>query len=241
MKEGTKTMGKKYQLETIKKAVNNMQEKIKAYQEMDVNEIKMCISTGNMKIGHVLNVSLAPVITCHNCSECKFYCYDIKAVLAYPSCCDARARNTAIFMKDRDEFFNRLHKRMINRKKDFYLRFHVSGEIIDVDHFSRMVETARMFPNFTIWTYTKNYWIVNQYVAEHGGSIKAAIPDNFSVMFSEWDGMPMINPYGFKVFKCVLKGQKAPKGWFKCPGNCNDCKAAKKGCIGRHNTFCFEH
>lgn len=228
-----------YSKETITKAVEKLQEKIAFYESMRAEEIKMCISDGNKKIGKTLNVSLAPIITCHNCRECMKYCYDVKAVMAYPSCLDARARNTALFMKDRGDFFGRLHKRMRGRKARKALRFHVSGEIVDSDHLDRIIDTARMFPDWTIWTYTKMYWVVNQYVDSHGGSIAAAIPSNLHVMFSEWKGLPMDNPHGFPVFRCAF--DESDKVGHHCPGNCDICLAHKRGCVVGESSWVDNH
>lgn len=228
-----------YSKETLKKATSQLKARINFYKNFPEKDIRMTVSTGNMKIGRVLNVSLAPIITCHNCSECMHFCYDVKAVMAYPSCMDARARNTALFMKNRDEFFNRIHKRMASRKKNFFLRFHVSGEIVDLDHFSRMVETAKLFPNYTIWTYTKVYWIVNEYVKQHGNSMKAAIPGNFHVMFSKWEGLPMNNPYNFPVFACAFTPDQ--EIGFKCPGNCDYCKEHNTGCVSGSTSYTLPH
>ena len=232
-----------YSQETINRTIGILQERISFYNLMNPDDIKMCISTGNDKIGKTLNVSLAPIITCKNCKECQKYCYDVKAVLAYPSCMDARARNTALFMKDRNAFFARLHKRMKNRRARKALRFHVSGEIVDINHLERIIETAKMFPDWTIWTYTKVYWIVNKYVREHGNSRKVAIPANLHIMFSEWDGLKMNNPYGFPTFRCILKDkpQKLRKGEMVCPGNCDYCLKHKVGCVAGKSVATVEH
>lgn len=229
--------------ETIVNVKNRLVDRIAYYKGMDVNDVKMCISKGNQKIGHVLNVSLAPIVTCGNCKECAAYCYDVRSCFQYSDVIDARARNTAIFDMNRDVFFSRLHDVMSRRRKNFFLRFHVSGEIRDLDHFSRMVETARMFPHYTVWTYTKMYWIVNEYVRKHGGSIKKAIPANFHVMFSEWRGLPMVNPYKFPVFRCVFtsKGEKLPKGKWVCPGDCQVCINACRGCVASENSVVEDH
>lgn len=208
----------------------------------DPAEIKMCISAGNRKIGRVMNVSLMPVLTCHNCKECKFLCYDIKACLQYPdTVINARMRNTVLLQRDRDLFFSRIDEKMSRRRKNKYFRWHVAGDILDLDYFSRMVENAKNHPDFIIWTYTKNYSVVNEYVKNHGGSIAAAIPENFHVMFSEWRGMEMQNPYNFPEFKVVFKSDAVkPRGYY-CPGNCDACKAARRGCMAGETTFCHEH
>lgn len=233
-----------YKLESIKKMLGLAKETEKKY--LDVESVKICISGGNRKIGRVMNVSLMPVMTCSNCSECKFLCYDIKACLQYPSTViDARMRNTILAKKKREKFFSLIDEKMSRRRKNKYFRWHVAGDILDLDYFERMVAIARNHPDFKIWTYTKNYKTVNTYCEKYG---KESIPTNFVIMFSEWDGMQLVNPFNFPIFTCKLKaGNKnrsvdSFKSMHKCPGNCDICKAGKgHGCIIGENTYCDEH
>lgn len=234
-----------YKTETIKNYVNRITCRMEEYQAMynAGQALRACISAGNVKIGRVLNVSLPAVIACRNCSECKGICYEIKAG-RYTNVIDARAKNMALVNADRDEFFSQIENRISRRRKNKFFRWHVAGDILDLDYFSRMVETARRHPDFVFWTYTKMYGIVNIYCRANG---RDAIPDNFSIMFSEWDGMPMNNPYNFPVFSCKLaagnKNHPAEyfDGLYKCPGNCDICKAIHRGCLAGENTYADEH
>ena len=114
-----------------------------------VENIPMCISEGNKKIGKTLNVSLPPIMTCANCKECKYLCYDVKACLQYPNTViGARVRNLVILLKDRDEYFNRIQDKLNRRKTNKSFRWHVAGDIIDYDYFDRMVNMAEKNPGF---------------------------------------------------------------------------------------------
>ena len=62
-----------------------------------------------------------------------------------------------------------------------------------------MIAITKANPGFKFWTYTKNYKAVNEWFDKNGG--KAACPENFSIMFSEWRGVPMVNTYGFGEFR----------------------------------------
>lgn len=233
-----------YSKESLAKVIQLMTEKKKVYASIPLEEIKLCISKGNVKIGRVMNVSLPPIMTCNHCKECKHYCYDVKACLQYPNTViDARIRNFSVLMKNRDEYFGRISWAMSRRKKNKYFRWHVAGDIIDYDYFNRMVENARNHPDFIIWTYTKEYDIVNEWIKNHGGN-KNALPDNFTVMFSEWRGMEMINPYEMPEFRVVMKDDEykpSPKYNHYCPGNCDICKKLNRGCIAGETTYCNEH
>lgn len=232
-----------FKIESIRKIVALANEKEKELKNKNISEIKICISKGNKKIGKVMNVSLMPVKTCGNCKQCMLYCYDIKACLQYPNTViDARMRNTVLLKRDRNEYFNRIENAIERRRTNKYFRWHVAGDIVDADYFDRMVTIAEKHPDFIFWTYTKMYHIVNNYLKEG-----KTIPGNLHIMFSEWDGMPLDNPYGMPVFTCKLKdGNKNHKPEYfdtlhRCPGNCDICKMLNRGCIKGENTYVDEH
>lgn len=236
-----------YKKETIEKVVKNLKEKVAYFRaeiENGSDPKKARISDGNRKIGKVLNVSLAPILTCGNCKECKSFCYDIKACFAYPTALNARAYNAALMFTDRNAYFGSIREKLTRRLKNKYFRWHVAGDIVDIGYFAEMVKIAKEFPEFTFWTYTKMYWIVNKYCDLNG---RDAIPENLHIMFSKWDGLKMDNPYSFPVFACKLKAGNVDtsEDWFakvyKCPGNCDLCKEKKLGCIGGMDTYADEH
>lgn len=226
---------------TIKNTIKKLQEMKKAYDREKVDLLKVCISKGNRKIGRVMNVSLPPILTCANCKECKFLCYDVKAVNAYPSVLRARARNLSILERDPEKYFSAIRKALKGRKKDKYFRWHVAGDIPSMEYLLEMVAIAKEFPQFVFWTYTKNYIIVNYYCMKYG---KESIPANLSIMFSEWRGMPLINPYNFPVFSVVFRDDEnkpSPRWHHYCPGNCDTCLKNHRGCPYGETTYCNEH
>lgn len=227
-----------YSEKSLRKVIKLMKDHGKMLSKIPVEDIKMAISKGNRKIGRVMNVSLPPLLSCANCSGCSKLCYDIKACLQYPgTVIDARMRNFTILQKDRDEYFRRIDDAISRRRVNKFFRWHVAGDIVDMDYFDRMVEIARRHPDFKFWTYTKNYAVVNRWVDENG---RDALPANLSVMFSEWRGMPMDNPHGFPEFRVVFKDETPPAGFY-CPGNCDVCKEINRGCIVGETTYCNEH
>lgn len=233
-------MAQGYKHETIVKFIRMGKAKIGEYMGKAVSDIKICISSGNVKIGRVMNVSLLPIFTCRHCKECKRFCYDIKANFVYGNVLDARVRNYVILLKSRDEYFRRIDEAMNRRRANKFFRWHVAGDIVDLDYFVRMVENAKRHPDFVIWTYTKNYEIVNEYCEKYG---QEAIPSNFVVMFSEWKGLEMSNPYHFPVFYCKFPEETMDKylRMYKCPGNCDICKALHRGCIKGEDVYTDLH
>ena len=213
-----------YKKETIAKTVKELKRLVNDYREQIENGTiskGAVISCGNIKIGRVLNVSIAPIITCMNCNECKGYCYDVKACIQYGNVRNARAYNTALALYNREKYFSDIRVKLARRRKNKYFRWHVAGDILDME-----------------------YWIVNRYCDLNG---KDAIPENLHIMYSKWDGLPMANPYKFPVFACRLKNGNVDTSddWFartfKCPGNCDICKEKKCGCIGGQDTYADEH
>lgn len=232
-----------YKQETIKKMLENAGELIRRYSRMNPDDIPLCISNGNTKIGRVMNVSHMPILGCPNCKKCSRFCYDVKACVRFAnSTLDARVRNWVILKHDRDGYFLRIEEKINRRRRNKYFRWHVAGDIIDRDYFERMVAIAERHPDFLFWTYTKTYGIVNGYIADGG-----KIPANLKVMFSEWDGVAMENPYGLPIFTVRLKdgNKNHAREWFdnlfRCPGNCDVCKKLNRGCIAGEDTYNDEH
>lgn len=224
-----------YSTESLSKYSNLINQAIDFFKDNTPEHV--VLSRGNVKIGRVLNVSTAALKTCGNCSGCCFYCYDIKASLQYQNVLNARAKNTVLAITNRDKFFSDIDQAMTRRRTNKYFRFHVAGDIIDNDYFKRMIETAKNHPDFIIWTYTKQYKIVNDYCNKYD---KQSIPENLHIMFSEWRGMQLVNPYNFPEFRVVFKGETPPEGFY-CPGNCDVCKQLNRGCLAGETTYCHEH
>lgn len=237
----------KYTPMTIKKYLDGIRSKLAEFMAVPLGSLHVSISTGNRKIGRVMNVSIPPVLCCGNCKECKNFCYDIKACVQYENVRGARARNLAILRRDREKYFAEIDEKISRRRLHKFFRWHVAGDIVDSEYLADMVRIARNHPDFVFWTYTKMYHIVNAFVAENGNDRGHAIPRNLSIMFSEWDGMPLDNPYHFPTFavKMADGNRNHPAeyfdGLYKCPGNCDVCKEAGRGCIVGENTYANEH
>ena len=230
----------KHHPETLQKYIRRGNAYIAFLSAMNVESIPFCVSYGNQKIGRVLNVSKAPIFTCKGvCSGCKLFCYDIKACLQYTNVMEARMRNTVIFFKDRDLYFDRIRAVMEKRQKNKFLRYDVGGEIVDSDEVSRIVQLAKDFPDFKIWTYTKNHRAVNQYMNENNGYI----PGNLVIMFSNINNGEIENPYNFPVFNCVTDDDDGLEieGAAYCNGDCSACRTNGTGCVAGQTMNVNEH
>ena len=242
----------KIKIETLLKYKQAAAAIMKSFDAMTPAEkarLHVRFSQGNDKIGRVLNVSILPVITCPGCDHtCALFCYDVRDCLRFPkNVLYARCVNTWLLIHCPERFWFEIDRKMTRRRKNKRLRFHVGGEIMSVEHFAEMVKIAERHPDFIIWTYTKKYQFVNAYIDAHGGSRAAAYPEWFTVMFSEWDGLPVDNPHGLPVFATRLKaGNKnhSPEYFdalYQCPGNCQICLETRRGCVVGESTANTEH
>ena len=243
MKKVEKKM--KQSLESIRKAMRGLREQMNKFNAMPFDELKIHISKGNKKIGLVHNFSMAPIITCKNCSGCHEYCYDIKAVLQYPNVRTARAENTVMMLRDRKKTFKAIDKYISAQKVHKSFRWHVSGDILDTDYFNRMVKIARKHADWQFWTYTKNYKAVNDWIDKHSRSLfsfwRKSVPSNLVPMYSVWNGMPCPNPHNAPTFTCIQAGMTPdPKQW-ECPGNCQICLESGHGCPFGESSSVYEH
>lgn len=186
------------------------------------NELKVSISKGNSKMGAVPSVSLPPIVTCKNCSSCSKDCYAAKLARLRPSVRDAWQRNLTIVTKDRESYFTQVKAAaMITR----FFRWHVSGDILDIDYLDRMVKLARDLKGTEFLAFTKNYEDVNEYFRNHKK------PANLHLIFSlPFDGAKIDNPHNLPTAAVIFKGQEPAPEYKICGGNCTECACRGVGC-----------
>ena len=196
---------------------------------------KVSISKGNSKMGFIPSVSLPPVVTCAKGCTCAKKCYAAKLCRIYGTVRRAYNNNLDILKNDMDNYFIQVKAAaMVSR----YFRYHVSGDIPDMNYLDRMVQLAKDLPSTTFLAFTKQYNFINNYL-QH-----AAIPNNLKIIFSEWPGMAMNNPHNLPVAHVIFKGSAPADNWKICGGNCSECACRGVGCWelknGEHIAF-YEH
>ena len=200
-----------------------------------INNNKVSISKGNSKMGFIPSVSLPPIVTCAKGCTCAKKCYAAKLCRIYANTRKAYARNLDILKNDMDNYFIQVKAAAMVTK---YFRFHVSGDIPDMNYLDRMVKLAQELPGTTFLAFTKQYNFINNFLQY------AAIPDNLKIIFSEWPGMPMNNPHNLPVAHVIFKGSEPADDWKICGGNCSECACRGVGCWelkkGEHIAF-YEH
>ena len=197
---------------------------------------KISISYGNRKMGDIPSVSLPPIQTCAYGCKCAKKCYAAKLCRLYPNVRNAYQRNLEILLNDDMSYWWQVNQAV---KMSRYFRFHVSGDIVDKHYFNWVVVTAEQNANTTILAFTKQYDIVNGYL-----DLVGYLPENLKIIFSEWPGMPMENPYNMPVAHVIFKGETPSDEWKICGGNCTECACRGVGCWelkhGEHIAF-YEH
>ena len=211
---------------SIRKAVMNCNHARNVYNG---DPIKIHISAGNMKLGAIMNISLPPVVTCHNCSSCKNYCYAVRSYNRLPDTAAAWNENYLLFITDPDRYFNEISKAV---KTQRFFRWHVSGDIVNGLYLAGMIRVAEENPKCEFLAFTKAYQIVNAAIAAG-----AVIPSNLHLLFSAAPGVEMPNPY--KIPECHINFADPAQNTYcggaeyeyHCTGNCTECAINGCGCF----------
>jgi hypothetical protein len=192
------------------------------------------ISNKNSKMGPIPSVSLPPVITCKHCESCAKDCYALKLCKLRKTVREAYQRNLDILKEDRDNYFLQVKAAAIVTR---YFRFHVSGDIIDIDYLDRMVKLARELKGTEFLVFTKNYEDVNAYLESHRQ------PKNLHLIFSRpFDNSDIENPHNLPTAAVIFKGQEPNENWKQCGGNCSQCACKGTGCwtLKKGETIAFK-
>ena len=211
--------------QSIKKAINTCN----AFQNRYTGPATIHISNGNMKLGAIMNVSLPPVVTCHNCKSCKEYCYAVRSYNRLPGTAAAWNENLKLFYKDPSKYFSEISKAV---KLQRFFRWHVSGDIVNGRYLAGMIQVAKENPKVEFLAFTKAYQIVNAAIAAG-----AVIPSNLHLLFSAAPGVAMPNPY--RLPECHINFADPSLNTYKggaefvyhCTGNCTGCAINGCGCF----------
>lgn len=186
------------------------------------NMNQVSISNGNSKMGLIPSVSLPPIKTCVNCKECSKDCYAAKLCRIRKTVREAYENNLRILKTDPKSYWIQVRSAVAI---SHYFRFHVSGDILNDDYFAEMVDIAESFRYCEILCFTKNYKVVNRYLANYD------LPENLHVIFSAWGKkVRPVNPYNLPVSEVIFPDTEVPDNWKICGGNCTECACRGIGC-----------
>ena len=179
------------------------------------------VSKGNVKMGAIPSVSLPPVISCRKNAPCVKDCY-ARRMQRYKEVKNAYAENLDLYTNNPDSFFCQLKAALFPVR---FFRLHVAGDFIDAEYFRRCCETVAAVPTCQVLAFTKQYEIVNDYIAAGG-----TIPENFKIIFSTWGSWQPENPYNFPESAVIFPDTDTPDDWKICGGNCFECACRGCGC-----------
>ena len=187
-------------------------------------EMRVSISKGNIKMGHIPSVSLPAVITCAKGCKCAKKCYALKIEKLRPVVRAAYKRNLDILNNDPEQYWREVEGAI---KLSLFFRFHVSGDIPSTEYFRNMVEIAKRNPHCQILCFTKQYKLVNTELDKIRW-----LPNNLHLIFSAWEGMEMDNPFNLPEAHVRYKNgtTTARKDAKECSGNCTECATLGEGC-----------
>lgn len=194
-------------------------------------------TNGNQKLGKaIFNINLPPVLTCNPDAPCFKECYGRKGHFLFAAVQNSMMRNLFAFCQDSKQFFEDI---AYQTKLSLYVRWFGNGDMPNEEFLAGMCKVARKNPNVRYLAFTKQYHIVNNYVAAGH-----KIPRNLRIVFSCWKDWIPENPYNFPTTwvrfpeagkakaENVSYNSLIPTKAFKCPNNCAECQACwhlKKG------------
>lgn len=194
-------------------------------------------TNGNHKLGKaIFNINLPPVLTCNPEAPCFKECYGRKGHFLFAAVQNSMMRNLMAFCQDSKQFFEDI---TYQTKLSLYVRWFGNGDMPNEEFLAGMCKVARKNPNVRYLAFTKQYRIVNNYVAAGH-----KIPRNLRIVFSCWKDWIPDNPYNFPTTwvrfpesgkakqENINYNSNIPDKAFKCPSNCAECQACwhlKKG------------
>lgn len=187
-----------------------------------MNNQKVSISNGNAKMGAIPSVSLPPCTTCNPLAPCFKKCYAVKLARRYPTVKTAYERNLDILTSSPESYWAQVKGAAMTTR---FFRFHVSGDIPSSAYFAQMVQLATECPHTNFLAFTKQYNIVNEFLANVG-----RLPQNLKVIFSNWGEWKCYNPFALPTCEVILKGSEPLDNWKICGGNCTECACRGVGC-----------
>ena len=186
---------------------------------------QVSVSKSNVKMGAVPSVSLPPIVTCPTGCPCAKKCYAAKLCRLRPNVRESYARNLRIWTDDPAAY--ELQVKAAASMTRFF-RWHVSGDIPNMDYLKMMARIARDLPGTKFLAFTKRYDLVNDFLYCEDK------PDNLQLIFSLWDSawnVRVHNPHDLPLSAVIFKDRTPPVEYSKiCGGNCTECAMRGVGC-----------
>lgn len=186
----------------------------------------MTITRGNSKLGKVLNLSLPPGVTCRKNAPCLKNCYaNNHAYRLYGGTRRAWDTNLLLYRTDPGKFWTQLHSRILRARNCRLFRWHVGGDIPDMDYLTGMRMLAVTFPRVQFLCFTKRYELVESWL-DLWKPVK--LPANLHLVMSAWPGLEIPRSLTRKFPVAWMRDPckqdiPIPESAQECPGGCDRC------------------
>ena len=192
-------------------------------------DLRVRIFACNSKMGNVASVSLPPFLSCPGrCGDtCGAKCYAAKLANLRPAVLKSYAINMALVLYKPTLYWEQVNAAIAGSR---FFRFHVSGDILNKAYFHHMIDCAVNHPGTDILVFTKQYEIVNGWIAAGN-----EIPENMHILFSGWDNLQPENPHNLPETNIIPKNENSARldldsSTHLCGGNCYNCAISGAGC-----------
>ena len=180
---------------------------------------KVTLTSGNRKLGAIINFSMPAGTTCRKDAPCNGKgCYAQRGAFLYSNVRNCHMDNYKAFNEDVEDFKMQFMNQLPLRG---YVRIHVAGDIFSMAYLETLFTIAKQAKGVQFMAFTKQYELINDYIA-----MGKKVPKNFKIIFSAWPNFPMDNPYNLPVSYVDDKNNlddRIPKTAFKCGGKCDQC------------------
>lgn len=190
------------------------------------------ISSGNIKMGDISSISLPAVVTCRSDAPCFAKCYARRMENLRPNVRTAWTRNLDIYRTNPSSYWLQLRAycSMVTA-----FRFHVGGDIPDIQYLEGMIKLARDCKNCQFLAFTKRAEWVNDKISALKKQ-KKALPKNLHIVISNWGSWTLPNPYGLPVTN-VIPRRTEPATILRLVSDGSNVCPAKRGEWGCSDCF----
>lgn len=182
------------------------------------NNERVCISSGNRKLGDIMNISLTPILCCPKGAFCAGDgCYALKPYRMYPGTRKAWDNNARIALTNPSSYFAQVAS-VIDERRPRWFRWHVAGDMLNLNYLHQMCRIAELNHRTHFVAFSKAFNIINSYEKTR------RLPGNLTIIFSAWPRMSIPNPHRHRV-AWLQDGteDRVPEDAVHCPGNCESC------------------
>lgn len=186
-------------------------------------------SKGNKKLSKkVLIWNLPAISTCPGSStECRRYCYALKAQRLYPFCLSSR--NTNLEYSKSKLFVHGIIK-FLGDRKETIIRIHESGDFYCEEYLNRWCEIISQLREKTFYAYTKSYFF---------DSFWRNIPENLKILQSVESRFPQKIDWNRSTARVIDKTSDRKPNEFICPEQLGKKKGLNLKC-GEDCKLCFK-